>query len=495
MRLLFVVTRIQHLMRDLQRLQHGRESLGLLDRNRADENGLAALGAVADHVDDRLVFLIRRPVDLVVLVIADHGPVGRNLEGFELIDVEELAGFRQRRAGHARELVVEAEVVLEGDGRERLVFRLNVYAFLGFERLMQPFGVAPSFHHAAGEFIDNDDLALADHIVAIPEEELVRAKRLGHVVDQADILDIVERGFGLEEAGLLQHFLHALVALLRQHDGAHFLVELEILFREARDERVDGVVKLGFVVDRARDDERRARLVDEDRVHLVDDGVGMSLKLRRTVAELDHLRNRILHIIAQIIEAEFVVRAIGDVAAIGLPALVVIEFVHDAANRQAEKPVDLAHPFGVALGEVIVHRDDVHAAARKSIEISGERGDERFAFARLHFGNLALVQHHAAHELHVEVTLAKRALCALADCRKGFRQQVVEAFAIGETLPELDRFGAHLFVGQGREFGLERVDRRNSRIIAFQAPIVGAAEDLGCKRAKRNHDSRASLPL
>ncbi len=59
----------------------------------------------------------------------------------------------------------------------------------------------------------------------------------------------------------------------------------------------------------AADDERRARLVDEDRVDLVDDGV-VELALR--VVERAEL-----HVVAQVVEAELVVLAVGDVGAVG----------------------------------------------------------------------------------------------------------------------------------------------------------------------------------
>ena len=34
-----------------------------------------------------------------------------------------------------------------------------------------------------------------------------------------------------------------------------------------------------------------------------------------------------------------------------------------------EKAIDLAHPFGVATGEIIVDGDDVHAVAGERVEI------------------------------------------------------------------------------------------------------------------------------
>ena len=84
-------------------------------------------------------------------------------------------------------------------------------------------------------------------------------------------------------------------------------------------------VEVGAVLDRAGDDERGARLVDQDRVDLVDDGVG--------VAALHHLGRAHLHVVAQVVEAELVVGAVGDVAGVLRAPLVVVELVHDARRR------------------------------------------------------------------------------------------------------------------------------------------------------------------
>ncbi len=79
-------------------------------------------------------------------------------------------------------------------------------------------------------------------------------------------------------------------------------------------------------------------------------------------------------------------------------------------TRQAEEGVELAHPLRVALGQVVVDRDHVNAAAGKRIQIHRQGGDQRFTFTGLHFGDLALMQNDAADELHVEVPhLAARA--------------------------------------------------------------------------------------
>ena len=35
---------------------------------------------------------------------------------------------------------------------------------------MQTIGIAPAFHHAAGEFVNNDDLVLPDNVFNIARE-------------------------------------------------------------------------------------------------------------------------------------------------------------------------------------------------------------------------------------------------------------------------------------------------------------------------------------
>jgi hypothetical protein len=101
----------------------------------------------------------------------------------ESVDIAEFLGFGGRRAGHAGQLVIHAEVVLERHGGQRLVFRLDGRAFLGFQRLVQTFRETPAGHLAAGELVDDDDLAALDDVVLVALEQLVRLQRLVDVVN------------------------------------------------------------------------------------------------------------------------------------------------------------------------------------------------------------------------------------------------------------------------------------------------------------------------
>ena len=120
----------------------------------------------------------------------------------------------------------------------------------------------------------------------------------------------------------------------------------------------------------------------------------------------------------------------------------------DDADLEAEEAVDLAHPLGVALGEVVVDGDQVGAVAGEPVEVHRHRGDERLALAGLHLGDVAVVEHDAADQLDVEGTHAERALGRLARDRERLEEQVVERLAVLVPLPELGGLGAQLFVAQ-----------------------------------------------
>ena len=132
---------------------------------------------VADVGNNRGVFFFRRTIDLVVAILADHRQVGWDNDGFQAIDLLELIGFRIGRTGHAGKLAVHAEIVLEGDRGQRLVFILNRHAFLGLDSLVQPFRPAAAGHQASREFIDDDDLAILNNIVLIAQKEIMGTQR------------------------------------------------------------------------------------------------------------------------------------------------------------------------------------------------------------------------------------------------------------------------------------------------------------------------------
>ena len=128
---------VQYLVRDIFLGQDAGEQLGVLDGDGTDQHGLAALHALADVLHDGRVFLLGGQVDEIAHVLAHHRLVGRDDHGIQAIDLLEFKGFGIRSTGHARQLVVQTEVVLEGDGGQGLVLVLDLDPFLRLDRLVQ----------------------------------------------------------------------------------------------------------------------------------------------------------------------------------------------------------------------------------------------------------------------------------------------------------------------------------------------------------------------
>ena len=144
------------------------------------------------------------------------------------------------------------------------------------------------------------------------------------------------------------------------------------------------------------DDQRGSRFVDEHGVDLVDDG--------EVVLALDQLLWALGHVVAQVVEAEFVVGAVRDVGAVRLPAGFAVRLVLvDAIDPHAVEFEQRRHPFRVTASEVIVHRYEVHALSGQRVEEHGERGDERLALTRLHLRHLASVQGRTTDQLNIVV--------------------------------------------------------------------------------------------
>ena len=144
------------------------------------------------------------------------------------------------------------------------------------------------------------------------------------------------------------------------------------------------------------------------------------------MAALHHVLLVDHHVVAQVIEAELVVGAVGDVAVVGGLALLRAHAGQHDANAQSQEAVQLAHFLALELGQVIVDGHDMHALAVQGVEVGGHGGGKRFALAGLHLGDAALMQHDAADHLHVEGVHAQHALAALAHHGEGLHQQVVQ---------------------------------------------------------------------
>jgi hypothetical protein len=220
----------------------------------------------------------------------------------------------------------------------------------------------------------------------------------------------------------------------------------------------------------AGDDQGRTGLVDQDRVHLVDDGV--------VEAALHALARLIHHVVAQVIKTELVIGAVGDVCLVRSLLRVMGHLRQVAADTQPEKTVDAPHPVRVTAGQVVIDGDHMNALTGERVQVDRQGGGEGLAFTGAHFGNLARVQHHAAHQLHVEVAHPVHPLAGFANHGKSFGQQGIEALALGDTLTEFVRLAAQLLIGQGLNLRLECVDGTHRLGVLANQPVIAAAENF-----------------
>ena len=193
-----------------------------------------------------------------------------------------------------------------------------------------------------------------------------------------------------------------------------------------------------------------------------------------------HEERRIeLHVVAQIVEAELVIRAIADVAAISLLSLRVGHVVLDDADGETEELEELAHPIRVAPGKIVVDGDDVNTLARERVQVDRERCDESLALARFHLSDATFVEHNPTDELHVEMTHLQNTPARLAAHGKDLGQELVERLPFFTALFELGGLRFELVVREFLDGRLKLVDDIDDRPHAFELAPRAASENLG----------------
>ena len=190
-RLALVLLGVEHLVRDLGLGQKAGQQLGHFDRGGTHQHRLAALVARLDVFDHRAVFRLLRQEDHVRVVLADHRLVGWDHHHLQTVDTLELERFGVSGAGHAGQLLVHAEQVLERHRGERLILTLDRHAFLRLDGLMQAVGPAAPGQGTTGEFVNDDDLTVAHDVIHVALVNAVRPQRRVEVMHHGQILRIV----------------------------------------------------------------------------------------------------------------------------------------------------------------------------------------------------------------------------------------------------------------------------------------------------------------
>ena len=138
----------------------------------------------------------------------------------------------------------------------------------------------------------------------------------------------------------------------------------------------------------------------------------------------------------------------------------------------------------------------MHPATREPVQVERLHRDEGLALARLHLGDVALVQNDPAHQLHVEQADADRALEGFPHRGERLEDELFERLPVLEPLLELGGLPGQLGVRERLELGLERADVRRLLLQALETPSLAHAEDsLELAERLRGHGPRVPARL
>ena len=155
------------------------------------------------------------------------------------------------------------------------------------------------------------------------------------------------------------------------------------------------------------------------------------MKMRRAVPGVDRADG---DLVAEVVEAKLGADAVGHVARVGGALFLRRGALGEQSGGQAEEGESGARELAIAPGEVAVDRGDVRAVAVEGEAKSGEQGDEGFAFAGGHFGELSPGQREAGVELAIVRGKSARAADGFGDEGdgsgvQGLRAQGLRVFA------------------------------------------------------------------
>ena len=103
------------------------------------------------------------------------------------------------------------------------------------------------------------------------------------------------------------------------------------------------------------------------------------------------------HVVTQVIEAEFIIGAIGDVGVVLLTALGRIHVRQNATSGHTKEVEYPAHKVALVFRQIVIHGDHMHTLTFKGVEIARQGGYKRLAFTRLHFCNVTPMQSGTTH--------------------------------------------------------------------------------------------------
>ena len=222
--------------------------------------------------------------------------------------------------------------------------------------------------------------------------------------------------------------------LLDSHDGIDLGEILHVLASgHLLRQNVTGLIDSGGFVALSGNDQRSSCFIDQDGVHLIDDGIVQTAQNQLILVDR--------HVITQL-----VVGHIGDIAAIGLLSLLGAHAIQNNAYRQSHEGIDLSHPLRVTLRQIVIDSNNVNALAFQCIQINRQRSYQSLTFTGLHLRDSSLMKNDTTDQLNPERLHIQCSLRTLTDCRKGFRKKIIQRLAFTQALAEFHCFPTELLI-------------------------------------------------
>ena len=138
-----------------------------------------------------------------------------------------------------------------------------------------------------------------------------------------------------------------------------------------------------MVVCRARDNQRRTRFIDQDRVDLIHNGKGE--------VTLNFLLFGERHIVAQVIETELVVGTVNNVTLVLWFLVLWRHARNDRAYGHTEEFEQWAVPVSITAGQIVVHGHNVNALTRQRVQIRRQSRYQGLTLTGTHLGDTAFM--------------------------------------------------------------------------------------------------------
>ena len=154
-------------MRYASSFKQGTQPFRFFDGNGSYKNRLTSFIPAGNIFHYLIKFGVFVFIDQIRKILSYHRSVCIYHHGFKSVNVPEFSRFSHCGTGHSSQFFIHPEIILNGNRSKRLIFIFDLHSFLSLYSLMKTFAVSSARHQSACKLINNDYLAIFQHIIHI----------------------------------------------------------------------------------------------------------------------------------------------------------------------------------------------------------------------------------------------------------------------------------------------------------------------------------------